>query len=252
MTSIHASIPLDLKEATQAAKRRGEEPGMALKEDIGQRPTLKDKSARSSSVVMKKLPQRLASTQSAPTPQVATLDAGSAEEEDEASASKENDPALSPQFISLQSPRRPGLTKRPLSDLPCPTEDELQRTCISPSEQNVFNNVPQNFAEASTSLTGPTPRYVGRSLRDTSTNATVAIQDGTEHGRSAKRICSDEAKENALAGYSSPLASKPSTTKLSNASAKVQSASERKALASGTLGAGGGKGAKARIGLRRL
>ena len=252
MTSIHASIPPNLKEAAMAAKRRGEEPGVAFKEETDQRTNLKGKSVSSSSVIMKKLPQRLTSTQSAPIPRTIALDAESGEEEDEASASKENNPALSPLSISLQSPRRPSLLKRPLSDLPCPTEDELDQTSISPSEQNVVNNVSQSSSEVSTSVAGPGAHYAGRSLRDASTNATVAMQSDIENGRSAKRICSDEAKENVVAGYSTEPPSKPSSIKLSSVPTKVQSASARKASATGSLGAGGGKGAKARIGLRRL
>ena len=252
MTSIHASIPPDLKGAAMAAKGRGEEPGAAFKEETDQRPKLKGKSASSSSVIMKKLPQRLTSTQSAPISQAIILDTELGDEDDEASASKENEPALSPQPISLQSPRRPNLTKRPLSDLPCPTEDELDQPCITSSEQNVVNNIPESSAGTSTNVAGPSSHDVGRSLRDASTNAMVALQSDTDNGRSAKRMCSDETKENAVADYSIASYSRPSITKLSSMPAKLQSASARKASAPGNLGAGGGKGAKARIGLRRL
>ena len=268
MTSIHATIPTDLKEAALAAKRRGEDPGTSIKEDTEQRPTMKDKSASSSSVIMKKIPQRLVSTQSAPTPRAVAVqidESDDEEDEDEASASKENDPALSPEPIPMQSPRRPTLAKRPLSDLPCPTEGESeysdQNDYISPSERNVSNNVPQATAETSTNALHPGSQLsgrsqmvnftAGRSLKDASTNRTIPVHDDEETSRPAKRICSDEAKENAVEGYGIAPPAKP-TTKLSSVPPKVQSAGARKASAPGSLGAGGVKGGKPRIGLRRL
>ena len=215
---------------------------------------------------MKRLPQRLAATQSGPPSRTISLDAESDGEEDEASASKENDPALSPQPILTQSPRRPSLAKRPLSDLPCSIEDGLDQNCNSPSEQNIANNIFPSPAEASTSVTRPglqpperdqLANYTGRSLKDASTNGLVSLQQKVDvGGRPAKRICSDETKENAVEGCGIPPAAKPSssssTMKLSSVPAKVQSAGARKASAPGSLSAGGVKGGKARIGLRRL
>lgn len=270
MTSIHAGIPGELQEAASAARRRGEVPGMVTREETDPRPTLKGKSASASSVMMKKLPQRPIATHAPPPSRTMPLETESDIEEDEASASKENDPALSPQPIPTQSPRRPTLAKRPLSDLPCPSEDELDRDCISPSEQNIANNISQSVAEAATIVTRPASRLserdqhvnsAVRSLKDTSTNGTASLRGEMDAAdRPAKRICSDEAKENAMAEYGIPPVAKQYssssssslTTKLSDVPVKVQPAGVRKASAPGSLGAGGGKGVKARTGLRRL
>lgn len=266
MTSIHASIPANLREAVSAARRQGESPETAPREEKDQRPTLKGKSASSSSVVMKKLPQRLIASQSVPPLRAISLDGESDVEDDEASACKENDPALSPQPVLTQSPRRPNLTKRPLSDLPCPTEEDLERQCTSPSEQNIANNITQSHADTSTSNTRPGSQLserdqlvntTGRSLQDASTNGAVFISDNTDAaGRPAKRICSNETKENAVEGHRILAVDKPSasssSTKLSDIPAKIQSVGARKASAPGSLGAGGVKGGKARVGLRRL
>lgn len=282
MTSIHASIPVEMKAAALAARRRGEAPGSSSREEIDQRPTLKGKSASSSSVVMKKLPQRLIATHVPHPPRTVSPEIESDEEEDEASASKENDSALSPQPIPMQSPRRPTLAKRPLSDLPCPSEDEIEGTCISPSEQNVSNNLPQSLAEASTiTVTRPGSQLserdqlanaAVRNRKDASTHGTTTpLQDTMDAAsdRPAKRICSDEAKENAVAEYSMPRmtaepslstsssssSSAPATIKLNDGIAKAKAqlpSGTRKASAPGSLGGGAVKRGKARVGLRRL
>ncbi len=252
MTSIHATIPPNLEEAAFAAQRRGEAPGAALPEQNKQRSNLKGKSTSSSSVVMKRLPERLTSSQSAPTPRPASAGSESAEDEDEASASKENDPTLSPTAVPSQSPRRPNVTKRPLSDLPCPTEEELDQVCPSPSEQNITNNILVRRAETSTAVRSTETNVTERSLRDASTNVTISRQDGVEMGRSAKRVCSDEAKENAREEYGVSTFALSSNSSLKSASAKVQPIPVRKASAPGILSTGASKGSKARVGLRRL
>lgn len=267
MTSIHASIPLDLRDAALAAKRRGEEPGdAAISEDQEQRPTIKSKSASSSSVIMKKHPQRIASTQSAPTPRLVTQDGEtSANEEDEGSASKENDPMLSPTPVPVQIPRRPTLVKRPLSDLPTPTEPDEETTeasYLSPSNQNVLNNtfsIPTDAEQSeSCKASSITTEYqavnfTGRGLQDASPNGLAALpieasiaDDGT---RPVKRICSDESKEDISAKSSLKLPERPQST--TNSVSKVAAPAPRKPSAPASVGAGSVKG-KARIGLRRL
>lgn len=268
MTSIHASIPLDLRDAALAAKRRGEEPGdTTILEDSEQRPTIRSKSASSSSVVMKKKhPQRLASTQSAPTPRLATqVGENSAGEEDEDSASKENDPMLSPTPVPVQIPRRPTLVKRPLSDLPTPTEldeESAEASYLSPSNQNVLNNtfsIPTDAEQsesckaASITTQHQAVNFTGRGLQDASPNGLAALPievSTTDDGaRPAKRVCSDESKENMSVERSLKLPERPQST--TNSVSKVAAPVSRKASAPASVGAAGAKG-KARIGLRRL
>jgi len=268
MTSIHASIPLDLRDAAIAAKRRGEEPSTTILDDPGAKTlTMKGKSASSSRVIMKKLPQRIISTQSALVPRQVTQeeDGCASEEEDEDSASKENDPMLSPTPVPAQTPRRPTLVKRPLSDLPTPVEPDdecTEASCLSPSDQNVLNHtlplpkytaavesckVPQ-LAERSQSV-----NFTNCGLQDASPTGLAALpaddrarDDGT---RPAKRICSDESKENLSAERPLKLPERPQTT--ANIVSKAAAPAPRKASAPGSLGAGSAKG-KARAGLRRL
>lgn len=267
MTSIHASVPLDLRDAALAAKRRGEEPGdTTTLEDSEQRPTIKSKSVSSSSVIMRKHPQRLVSTQSAPTPRLATQAAEiSANEEDEDSASKENDPMLSPTPVPVQIPRRPTLVKRPLSDLPTPTEPDEESTetsYLSPSNQNVVNNtfsIPTDAEQsesckaASITTQHQAVNFTGRGLQDANPNGLAALAveaNTTDDGmRPAKRICSDESKENMSAERLVKLPERPQSA--TNSATKVAAPAPRKASAPASVGVGNAKG-KARIGLRRL
>ena len=264
MTSIHASVPSDLRDASLSAKMRGEDPGTTLPEDCLSRPFIKDKRTGLSSVIIKKLPQRIVSDQSVQNQHFKTQNAdNSAIEEDGGSASKENDPALSPIPVIPPSPRRPTLIKRPLSDLPCPhgpTETENPE-CLSPSEQNVINN-------SSPELTRD-PFYMGAQLAErnslvnssfrhysdtTSNHQTISNPESTdtENGRPFKRICSDEAKENAQAGYAQVdgRSEQGKALKLNGVPGVVKATGLRKASAPSALG--GIKAGKARVGLRRL
>lgn len=270
MTSIHASIPSNLRDAAHAAKRRGEEAGATILDDPEQRPTMRGKFASSSSVIMKKPSQRKTSPQSAPIPrQVARGEDDSAseeEEEDEKSASKENDPMLSPSPVLAQTPRRSLLVKRPLSDLLTPLEPDDESTeasCLSPSDQNVLNNrfpLPTDPAPKEPCKAPPLAErsqavnLTGRGLQDASPNDMAALpvegKAGDDDTRPAKRVCSDESKENISESRRSlKLAEGPQPTV--NITSKVIAPVPRKASAPGTLGAGSGKG-KARVGLRRL
>lgn len=135
MTSIHAPVPKNLVEAVAEAKNRGEGPETQNPKDAkGQRrrPQAKAPSSlvdRSRSQVV--LPQRPATQQHHPQAPSRTSHDSDEEDvasDDEAAASKENDPSLSPSPVSPPpppSPRKKVLGKRPLSDLPTPTEDEF-------------------------------------------------------------------------------------------------------------------------------
>lgn len=263
MTSIHAGIPAELREAASAAKRRGEDPRTTTSEDTERRVTIKGKSASSSSEVMKKLPQRITSTQSAPLPRLITQNDDSAGEEDEKSESKENDPMLSPSPVSTQVPRRPTLAKRPLSDLPTPVEpdeDSADAPLLSPSEQNIANNAsPTSIGESSRK--GPrlaerstSVNFTGRGLQDVEANGLAAIpfeaSSTDDSVRSAKRVCSEEGKENVSENHrfmSLPERSLP----MPGDTIKASLSAPRKASGPGSLGVGGVKG-RSRVGLRRL
>lgn len=266
MTSIHASIPSDLKEAALAAKRRGEVPGDVTLKDTEQRPTLKGTSASRSSVVMKKPPQRIIGSQAAILPsQPAQTEEDSLSEDDEKAGSKENDPMLSPSPVPACIPRRPMMAKRPLSDLPIPTESDSdcqETSCTTCSEQNVVNNIASapasevtgssrkmaELAERSQSV-----KFTGLGLQDTGANAVVVFPaEGRTvdcAARPAKRVCSEE-KENAI--------EEPAPVRLSERPSPMVGpwsepgiSAQRKASAPGALGAGSVRG-KPKIGLRRL
>ena len=258
MTSIHASVPPDLREMASAARRRGEIAETSRKDNA--EPRSQGMSASSSGLASRSLPQRPTSTHPAPVlirfPQD-THD--SDEEEDENSASKENNPALSPVPVPAPSPRKPKLAKRPLSNLPCPIEsDENQHTtCMNSSEQNIAKNAIQvptagsrpegiHSVETSSML-----NLKGRISQDQSSEQRIASAPEafeSYDGRPVKRTCSDEAKENAAAGSSimgQPRAPQPSSVPMN-----LHSAGPRKASAPGAIGSS--RAGKPRVGLRRL
>ncbi|MCJ1273623.1 hypothetical protein MMC21_001416 [Puttea exsequens] len=267
MTSIHASIPSHLKEAALMAKRRGEEPGATALEVEEVKPRMKNKSISSSVVMKKKIPQRIMSTQSEPVPcSKSTVDEDSSNEEDEASESKENDPTLSPVPVPEQSPRKPALSKRPLSDLPIPTEvgrEDAGSFCASSSQQNVMNNkaASSSGARSANSCKTVPPneqaygiRYAGRSLQDSGGNALItgSFEDHTHdyNARPAKRVCSEESMQNLSEMHTlDPLPEQPLL--VSSGSSKSSLAAPRKASTTSSIGAGTVKGSL-RVGLRRL
>ena len=267
MTSIHASIPLDLREAALTAKTRGEESDNMIPEDTQQRPALKCKAAGSSSVLVKKLPQRITSTQPSLLPlSTNQREEESASDEDETSGSKENDPILSPDPVPAQMPRRPMLTKRPLSDLPIPTDAEsenIDAPYVSPFDQNVVNNkaLTQAIAPVESSRKSPPTaeriqsiHSTGRGLQDTDANS-LTVSPFMEPAyndisRPTKRIRSEESKENIAEGLSLEMSSETSVLTASGQLKAVITA-PRKDAASAAPGTSGMKG-KSRAGLRRL
>ena len=248
------------------AKRRGEEPGTTILDAAEGRSSMKGKSASSSSMVMKKLPQRIASTQSAPLSRRAAQDEESADEGDANSESKENNPLLSPTPVLAQTPPRPTLAKRPLSDLPTPVEkddDSVDAPLLSPSEQNIANNIHANLNVAALESSrkelrsgeeGICVRVPGRSLQDVDTNGLAAASFDSssidDNARPAKRVCSEEGKENLSEGQR--FVSLPERhLSAFNDGTESGLLAPRKASAPGSLGPGGVKG-KSRLGLRRL
>jgi ubiquitin-conjugating enzyme E2 S len=136
MTSIHAPIPPNLKDAVTEAKLRGEEGGTTLEQKEGD-PIIKRprKQARTHTAAMKKTARNTGAferplqsshpSQSSSNPFVQTTPPVSDEamsdsdHDDPASASKENNPTLSPSpvYFPPPSPRKTALGKRPLSVL---------------------------------------------------------------------------------------------------------------------------------------
>ncbi|CAI7660986.1 unnamed protein product [Penicillium glandicola] len=129
MTSIHAPIPSNLKDAVTEAKLRGEE----KKEDKTiQRPR---KQARSHTATIKKTARNIttfenpsqssytsqssSNTSAQPSSSMTDDVMSDGESDDPASASKENNPTLSPSpvYLAPPSPRKTALGKRPLSVL---------------------------------------------------------------------------------------------------------------------------------------
>ena len=259
MTSIHASVPANLKEAAREARCRGESPGTIYQDVEDRRPTLKAKAVSAPTIVMKSLPERrIRTTRPAPTLQDAVYaHEVSDEQEDEAIASKENDPALSPSVVPPPSPRRPTLAKRPLSDLPCPTEADIE-PCISPSQQNVINNTASTPSGPASNALNQYPQLTERNSM-TNFGVRLAKDAFDEHSndarsskdadRPSKRVCSDEAKENIAddtLSTSTPELSKPITT-----SVKTQ-VTGRKTSTTSSSGTGSVRSGKPRVGLRRL
>lgn len=275
MTSIHAGIPRDLVEAVAVARRRGEVPDEMLKHNKSTKAGSRVKNTKLQSTAAKTLPQRLDGSPPASANQThSTEEITSDNEDDENSASKENDPTLSPTPVPIPSPKRPSLGKRPLTDLPCPTEPEIE-LAISPSEQNIINNNSIRYPHsASTSTESGLGLQLAESyhhvlnsrskvLRDPCT--TAAANDDNDSGdegihrdeneRPAKRVCSDEAKENiALDPPTTTLAVVPQTLRSSSMISRIQPSAARKssAASSGSVSSGSMKAGKARVGLRRL
>ena len=260
MTSIHASIPSDARDAVLLAKRRGEIAGTAVGEDTEQRPMTKGKPASPSTRhPMRKLPECVTHEQSAPSTlhQALEDERPASEDEDDTSASKENDPLLSraPVPVPVPSSRRPSMAKRPLSDLHIvkPEHDTIDATCSSPLEQSAVNNaIPStSIATSYSSRKGLQLAEKSQSLNKTGhNNDNNGMCSDDFDGRATKRICSDFGKEDTLETRG---ARKLIETVLPTigAASKVGGPSSRKASESSSSGISSVKG-KARVGLRRL
>ena len=260
MTSIHGSIPPDLKDVALSARRRGEIAGTAIGGDTKQSQTLKGKSGGSvTRPPTRKPPDCVTRAQSAPSTLDQSLEKENPPSEDEysTSASKENDPLLSPSPVPVLSPRRPSSTKRPLSDLHIiePEYDMTNAPCLSPSDQNIVNNVlPPSILAASdgsqkTLQLTQKSQSVCNAGHDQEPWGSSTGSDDLE-GKPPKRVCSDSGKENMLETWE---ASKALETPLREicAATELELPTFRKALASNALGTSKAKG-KSRVGLRRL
>lgn len=273
MTSIHARIPPNMKDAVLAAKRRGEVAGMVTKYDFDEKPSTKRKTSCSSSVVMKKTQAFFSPSSEIPANEPPDRNDNSDEDaEDEASASKENDPSQSPSPITIKSPRRPALTKRPLSDLPIPIEpefDDEDASGLGSSERNIANNTlsfsihfaanPENsgqnlkLAERSRSL-----NFSSRGLQDASKDGLTVVPleikgDETEDQPTGKRLCLWDGKENSIHGQDLEKPTAPTARPASGGGAigvtRPAAGAVTKPASTSIVG---GKGGRPRVGLRRL
>ena len=265
MTSIHASIPSHLKEATLAARRRGEEPGSYAPDDTEVKTKVKSKMSSSSGTMIKKHPERLTGMPLVPAPErvLQDDDCSSSEVEYEKSSSKENDPTLSPLPATERTARRPTMRKRPLSDLPTPIEPDcetLETSHLSPSDQNILNNTfvvtkdGELEALRKDHTVSARVNFQERGLQavPAAELASVPLHEaqGDDGARPTKRVCSDEEKDlMAQVRQVEKLPVRPAM--ISSKSDEWKIPAPRKASTSRSLDQGSSKG-KARIGLRRL
>lgn len=202
MTSIHAPIPEDLRELAMEAKRRGEDAGTVIPEKEDQRPVGTRKSSGTHTVVMKKKTKRnraeLPSGESSNDDvagssrveqgsevQDQNMDISEDENDDPASASKENDPSLSvsPVVIAPPSPRKNSLGKRPLSVLATsPDPDAVMADAgddefngMTASEKNIAANTGNGSQQRSSSPQRKSPKL--SELRK-GVNASGRMRDG--------------------------------------------------------------------------
>ena len=204
MTSIHARIPVDLRRAVDAARSRGEDyDSGTTTEDQRQisasrvELTTHHTSLRKTVSTYRPRPSPLPFT---PSPAVSD-DAALSDDEKDHDPAKENDPSQSPSLVvqTPRSPRKNVLGKRPLSELPTPTDPEDSMT---DSQQNIaFNQIRQ---PATTNASGPakkSPRLVASAV---GVNASGRVMENACDGQQtigsytkAITLGADEEKENA-------------------------------------------------------
>lgn len=198
-----------------------------------------------------------------------SFDAGS---DDEASASKENDPSLSPSPVAVESPRISASIKRPLSDLPTPTEPEqdsgnLRNT--SPAEKIISSN--SLFSSAPFGLNSDEPMESLKLVkRDRSVNQITRVNKETGQDRpviipyddkassdddipASKRICSREGKENGFEALgiceTAIFATRPTLASGYVPAARLPAVIAKKQQQNAVIGS---RTARPRVGLRRL
>ena len=135
MTSIHAPIPRNLKNAVMEAKRRGEEDGVSLQAEKEERPAHSKAVSSSTSVVMKS--RVIVDTSRPSAPQMHPV----SDDDEQEDNTKENDPLHSPLLPSRppSSPRKV-LGKRALSDVPVPTGSDQADSNIEHSPDHEANS----------------------------------------------------------------------------------------------------------------
>jgi ubiquitin-conjugating enzyme E2 S len=165
MTSIHAPIPPNLRDAVLEAKRRGEEHGSGPQYEAPQRPAPSLVSSIATSVVMKN--QAMSSAQEAgrECENSASLGAPSIvdlpEDDEEDDDAKENDPSHSPSpaLLSHENSRRNVLGKRPLLELPTPIDpDAIDSNTTGADEKTPHGQLPTAGNDSSSEPVKKSPK----------------------------------------------------------------------------------------------
>lgn len=147
MTSIHARVPGNLRQAVDAAKTRGEEdrPSPTSQTEVSVLESRMDR-RQVPTLLRRKLSSHVWRPSPLPLVRAPEVDGDPelSDDEEDHDPSKENDPSQSPSPVmqSPRSPRKNVLGKRPLSELPTPTEPEEDMT---ESEKNVAVNQLREF-----------------------------------------------------------------------------------------------------------
>ncbi|KAJ5301771.1 Ubiquitin-conjugating enzyme E2 [Penicillium antarcticum] len=189
MTSIHAPIPLDLKDAVNDAKLRGEDAGTVIEEQEETSLQQARKQQRNRTATSKKSIHQITPIDTLPHPHPFTQSSQSVSDEEmtdgenEANASKENDPSLSPSPVNLAppSPRKNALGKRPLSVLSMPyPEDEADMMLVDPdsdTDSPMFSNEQNITANIRSRTSSPLRKTPKRSLLSKGINASGRLHD---------------------------------------------------------------------------
>ena len=198
-------------------------------------------------------------------------DSSDIDTDDEASASKENDPSLSPSPVAVESPRISASTKRPLSDLPTPSEPEQESGNISGtipgtnvSTMSLFSSVHLGLnLDGSTESLKLVERSQGvnhatRAIQEAGQDRSIIIPFDEKTGSdddvpASKRICSREGKENGFEALgiceTATFATRPVLASGNLAAARPPAVIAKKQIHNVVVG---NRIVRPRVGLRRL
>ncbi|OQE31254.1 hypothetical protein PENSTE_c001G02036 [Penicillium steckii] len=141
MTSIHAPIPPNLATAVREAKYRGEDPDSISEEKEETTHSRPRKQPRLNTGTTMKSTRRAPIQAPSPAP-TQDINMSDSENEDPASASKENNPSLSPTPVRQTPPSpRKALGKRPLSvmSVAYPDDADIEMMIIDTDEDQEYN-----------------------------------------------------------------------------------------------------------------
>jgi ubiquitin-conjugating enzyme E2 S len=257
MTSIHARIPANLRQAVDAARRRGEEKKddeSSIAADIDtSAPAQRIKSRPVSPLLRRKLPSARPPPLSSTTDLAADKDNEMSDDEEDHDPCKENDPSQSPSPVmeSPRSPRKNVLGKRPLSELPTPTDPEASMT---ESEKNIAVN--QDPQASETSFFGPIKKSPRLAVAMAGTNNSGRLREEKAEDFHTNNLCAnamppsaEDEKENFELKADQGL---PEITKIPIRGPSLDTATIRPTLRKmSNMGSSKGKG-QPRVGIRRL
>ena len=277
MASIHARIPRNLQNEVLEAKRRGDESEATPVDRMRQQLLASDKSCATAGIDGERSnylnTSSFQTARSSPHIRVDYSeehnDSSDADTDDEASASKENDPSLSPSPVTLESPRISASIKRPLSDLPIPTEPENDPGSLSGSNfsaQNIPNNVSLSSAPLGLILNDPIEslklmersriaNHISCALHESGMDRHVVMSRDArafsdDDLPASKKICSREEKENGLEELGNGVvAARPVIANGNAPTARLSAMIARKSMLNPAVPT---RTARPRVGLRRL